>query len=944
MLHLGRALLFLALLLNSLSAASPWPAVDSDLPPDPTVRWGTLPNGVRYAVRPNAEPKGRVSLRLVVAAGSLQERDDERGLAHFLEHMVFRGTRLHPNGSLTPALQRLGIGFGPDNTAFTTWDHTIYHLELPDTTEATLREGLSVFREYAEDVTFDPALIERERDIVVDELNTRDTPDARGTNDNLAFLWPKARQVQRQPIGLEAQIRSFKREQFVAFYDAWYRPERLAIVIVGDVDPALATRIVNEAFASLKARAPARDNRIEDVPTEASPADIKVFVDNALPGASCALENPLPDPRVPDTHAHRAADLRRHLAFTMLQRRVMRTARNSNGQYVAPVAHVTDSLPGWDLAVVGASGKISDWHTFMADIEQEHRRAYLHGFTAEELRLARTAYTTNLEDGVRNSATWPSPWIAGRIVDSMLRGTVFAAPAAIQSDLAPELASATPAECLKEFRRAWGTQAPHVFISTNNTFHVTPGEIAEALNASRTTAVAAPAETKAVAFAYTDFGPAGKVVQQDHAADLDIWQARFGNGTRLNFKPTPFDANTVAVCVRVGEGRVSQPRDAPGLDLLAHAIVSHGGLGRHTQEELQDILSTHSISLSFSVDSDAFDFNARCARSDLPLCLQLIAAYLSDTAFRESAMIDARAAFGSMYSSLAASPAAPISVKALRLISGGDLRFGTPMPAEVESRTVPEVRAWLEPQFRSGPIEIGIAGDATWDEVSSAVSTSLAALPSRTERTALPNRPPLNVRTKPDKDSYPATTDPKLRQVALAWYCVMPDLGDFHEERRCHLLAALLADRLRVRLREELGAAYTFDAQFVQLDGFPNLSYFEVRTAVAPEHTRRAIELVKDTFETLRKKRGTEDQFALVRQPYLRAREEDLRSNIYWAFTVLRDCQQRPERLAAARDRVADNAAVTLRDVQSLAARYFKTSHWFEFVAYPGTYTRSFGR
>lgn len=937
MLQLGRAFVFFALLVASLLAASPWPAVDSDLPPDPTVHWGILPNGVRYAVRPNVEPKNRVSIRLLVAAGSLQERDNERGLAHFLEHMVFRGTRQHPNGSLIATLQRLGVGFGPDNTAFTFWDHTIYQLELPNTTAATLREGLSVFREYAEDVTFDPALIDRERDVVLNERDTRDTPDARSGNANLAFLWPKSRQVQREPIGLESAIRTFTRDQFVAFYDAWYRPERLAVIVVGDVDPAMAVNLVTEVFASLKARGPARDDPIDDVPPEASKPDVKVFMDPALPGASCTFENPCPDPRVRDTHAHRVSELQRNLAFSMLQRRIMRTARNSKGRYVSPVASVSQTLPGWSLALLGASGKIKDWHAFMADIEQEHRRAYLHGFTVEELRLARAAYLTSLNDAVRSSSTWPSPWIASQIADSMLRGTVFTTPAEYQRDLAPELSATTPAACLSAFRHAWGKQAPHIFIATNSQFHVTPYEIADALNASRTIDVPPPPESKPITFAYTGFGPAGKIVRQEHAADLDIWQAEFANGTRLNFKPTPFEANTVALCVRVGEGRLSQPRDAPGLDLLADAIVSHGGLGRHSQEELQDLIAAHTIALSFTVDTDAFGFNARCARGDLTLCLQLVAAYLTDTAYRDSAMSDARASFGSMYSSIIASPAGPISLGALRILSGGDQRFGIALPAELDSRTIPEVRAWLEPQFKHGPIELGLAGDTTWDEVSAAVASTLAALPPRLSRDNLTPRPPLKPLSKPPRDGYSATTEQKLHQVALSWYCIVPDLAGIHQERRCRLLASLLSDRLRVRLRDELGAAYGCEAEFEQLEGFPNLSYFTVNTAVAPEHARRAIELVRDAFESMRKQHISDDEFARVRQPFLRTREEDLRNNDYWAYTVLRDAQQRPDRLAEARDRTSDTAAITRRDLEEIAAKYFKASHWVQFVAYPGS-------
>jgi zinc protease len=924
----------LALLFAAGLRGAPWPAVDSDLPPDPAVHWGTLPNGLRYAIRPNAEPKGRVSVRLLVAAGSLNERDDERGLAHFVEHMVFRGTRQHPGGKLISALQRLGVGFGPDNTAFTFWDHTIYQLELPDNTAGTLREALGIFREYAGDVTFAPDLIERERDVVLNERDTRDTPDARASENNLAFLWPQSLQARRSPIGLPAQVRSFTRAQFVAFYDAWYRPDRLAVIVVGDVDPAASERLVAEVFDSLQPRGPPRDD-VPAIPTAASTPNVDVFTDNGLVGASCSLEHPFADPRLPDTHARRVQQLHRALAFAMLQRRVARLARDSDGKFVTPLATVSTPLSGWALATFGASGKINDWEPFMAALEREHRRAFLHGFTASELAVARTAFTTAYADAVRTASTWPSSWIAGQIADSIVAGRVFATPAAATQDLVPALAAATPADCLKEFRAAWSPRAPHVFVATNPIFHVTARQIADALNVSRAVPVTAPAELKSAAFAYTDFGPPGRLAHEEHLADLDITQAAFTNGVRVNFKPTPFEADTVEIYVRVGNGRLGQPADQPGLDLLANVVVPQGGLGRHPVEEIQDVLASHAVSLSFAVDSDAFDFNARCSRRDLLVCFQLIAATLTDSAYRPDAMPQARAQFGSMFASLAASPGGTISLQALRLLSGGDRRFGTPTPAELEQRTIAEVRAWLEPQFKHGPIEIGIAGDTTWAEVSSALAATLGALPERQDRSAVVNAEPLPVPAKPDKPVYVSISDPTLHQVALAWVCPVPDLDGMHMERRCRLLADLLEERLRVRLREELGAAYGCDAGFVQTDGFPNLSYFSVYTAVAPNHAQRADRVIRDTIESLRRKRITDDEFDRVKQPFLVRREADLRNNAYWGYTVLRDAQQRPARIAAARDRTADCQLIRLADLEELASRYFKKRRWFQFIAHP---------
>lgn len=935
--HLLLFLVFVSFATAALSAEI-WPDDSSDLPPDPAVVRGILPNGLRYAIRPNAEPKARVSLRLVVVAGSLHERADERGLAHFVEHMAFRGTRRHPNGAMADELQRRGIAFGPDNTAFTRYDSTIYHLEMPDTTEATLLLGLSVFREYAEDVTFAPELIERERGVILAEKDTRNTPDARAGERNLAFLWPDSRQVQRSPIGTVDAIRRMTREQFVGFYDAWYRPERMAVIVVGDIDPVQVQRLVAETLSPIAPRGPAREEPGDMIPAAASTPDIAIFSDPGLVGASCLLQHPFLDPRLPETRARREEALHRSLAFTMLQRRITKAAERAEGQPISPSASIVSFIPGWSLATLGGTGRITNWESFMSGLEQEHRRAFLHGFTAEELRAGKLALATLYEEAERTATTWPSGWIADRLAQALIEGRRFVTPAAMREDIAPLLEAATVAQCLAAYRETWSKRAPHVFIATHPEFKVSAAEVAAALNLSRTQEVARPEETTATEFAYQEFGPTGTTASHRFLEDLDVHQAEFTNGARLNFKATKFDADSVTVCVRIGQGRLSQPESLPGLDLLANQMVTRGGLGRHTFDELQDILNGHRIRATFNVESDAFEFAARCAPGDLRLCLQVIAAHLTDSAFRPEAQRHVQAMFGSMYANLAAAASGPISVHAPRILAGGDRRFGVPVPDELLQRTLAELTVWLEPQFKQGAIELSIVGDTTWEQAVAAVAPTLAALPPR-QPSALPLRKSTVRVASPKKPMYVYTTAPQVPQVAIAWFCPVPDFGDIRQERRCLLLAELLAERMRVRLRDELGATYNCSAHFMGYAGFPELSYFGVFAEVSPAQAQAAARVMKNELEALRKKRFSDDEFNRIRLPFLRRREEDLRNNAYWAYTVLRDAQQRPERIAAARDRAQDTAAITRADLEALARRYLKPRASFQFVAYPSAPT-----
>lgn len=925
------AFLFLA---ASLAHAVPWPKAESDLPPDPAIRWGALPNGLRYVIQPNAEPKNRVSLRLLVSVGSLHETDEERGLAHFVEHMAFRGTRRHPGDSLSQELSKLGIGLGPDSTAFTGYNYTVYHLELPDASETTLRRGLDVFREYASELTFDPALIERERGVILSEKATRDTPDARLGLAQLRFLFPNSREARRVPIGLDTSIRRFSREQFVAFYDAWYRPERLAVVIVGNVTTEAAERLVTETFDSLTARAPAREEPTDLLNTTVSKPTIDGWLDVGLVGISFSIEHPFPEPIVPDSAARRTRALHRSMGLSILQKRLARVAHAANGAFVSPSATLSSPLPGWLVVNIAASGAIDNWQQFTTTIEQEHRRVMFHGFTDAEIAEARANVQLFYDQNVRSAATRRSEQLAAVLEGALLYGQVVATPETIRDDATRILAATDAAKCLEAFRALWGASSPHVFLGSNPALNIHGPEIARVLNASRNVAVTPPVARAPVSFAYPSASSPGAIVRHESVEDMDIHLAEFGNGVRFNFKSTTFEADTVNATLRVGTGSLSLPYDQPGLSLLANSTLIRGGVRRHSQDEIRELLAGHALQVNFQVLPDACVFYLRCSRAELTLCLQLVTAYLTDAAYRPEAMREAQADFGSMYANLAASASGTINFRAERLMFRNDPRFGFPQQPELFARTLAEVSAWLEPQFKTGPIEIGLTGDVSWEDASTAVAHTVGALPPRSPRPDLSARSVVTFQT-PSAAPYVNISGPQVKQSSIAWFWPLPDVQGIQAERRCRFLTEALSDRLRLRLREELGAAYAPTAAYVEYEGFPGLSYLVLAAEVAPAQMVRAAEIVRRELTELRSRGFSEADFLRIRPPFLRAREDDLRENSYWNFTVLQDAQQRPERLAAARNRAVDTAAITRAEINALARRYLDPARGFMFVAEP---------
>lgn len=236
---------------KSSAPLEPWSLENVEVQPSPQITWGKLDNGLRYAIMSHASPPGRVSMRLMVTAGSLHENDDERGYAHFIEQMAFRGTKHFPAGELVKFLQRQGVAFGADVNAFTTPTHTLYKLDLPDNSGAMVETGLRIFRDFADGLLFDSGNVKRERGVILSEERSSHTPAMATPVALTNFLYQGTRIPARQPIGLIPLVEHADAPALKKFYDAWYRPENMCVVIVGEINAANVETLVRAQFASL---------------------------------------------------------------------------------------------------------------------------------------------------------------------------------------------------------------------------------------------------------------------------------------------------------------------------------------------------------------------------------------------------------------------------------------------------------------------------------------------------------------------------------------------------------------------------------------------------------------------------------------------------------------------------------------------------------------------
>ncbi len=230
------------------AAIPPELALDRTLPIDPAVKTGRLPNGLRYFIRENKRPAGRVAMRLAVDAAAIQEEPDQRGLAHFLEHMAFNGSENFKPGELVSFLESIGARFGPHVNASTSFDETIYMLEIPIDKPGYVDRGMLVLRDFAAGISLLPAEVEKERGVVLEEWRGRLGAGSRLTDKQLPVIFQGSRYAERLPIGLPEVLQKAPRERLLAFYQTWYRPDRMAVVVVGDIPVAEAEQAHRQAL------------------------------------------------------------------------------------------------------------------------------------------------------------------------------------------------------------------------------------------------------------------------------------------------------------------------------------------------------------------------------------------------------------------------------------------------------------------------------------------------------------------------------------------------------------------------------------------------------------------------------------------------------------------------------------------------------------------------
>ncbi len=899
--------------------ANGWGVKLTDVTPDPAIRLGTLPNGMRYAIMRNALPKGAGALRLRFEFGSIGEAENERGLAHFIEHMAFNGSTNVAEGEMVKILERQGLKFGPDTNAATGFDTTTYMLDLPRAEGETLDTAMMLMREVAGEVKFDPKAIDRERGVILGERRARDTYQLHQITDQLGFQLPATPYPNRLPIGTETVLKTASTETMRSLYHRYYRPENATLVFVGDADPAVIEAKIRAKFSDWKGVGKAGSPLPRGTVDFKRATQFDTFVDPAATTAVTTVAyRPWDDPA--DTLASRRDSLIRSLAVAAFNRRIERLTNAPGSVLLGGGMNDGETKEAALDTSLTIAAKDGAWKDALAASEQELRRALEHGFTAAELDLQRTDTIGRLKASVQQANARTSQSLANSILQVVGEEDFVTTPAfrlAYYERVAPTV---TPAEVNAAFRKMWAGSAPLIHVAGKQPVEL--AALAAAYGDSRKLAVAAPKAQSAVAFAYDSFGPAGKVVEDKMIADLGIRTIRFANNVRLNIKRTDFEAGRVSYTMRMAGGLLALPRDRPGLSMLISALSPVAATGKHSFDDIRTISAGHVLSPGVAVTTDAIVASGATTVGDFPLQMKLSAAYLTDPGYRAEAGTQWLNLIPVLDKQFSADPSSVAGTRLPALLASGDTRFGMAPTAELMKRNLGEAKSVLTPLIASAPIEIGIVGDIDEAAAIAAVASSFGALPTRAA-SAPDYAEARKASFRADRSPILLTHEGGADQAMVGAVWPTTDDRDYKTVIGMEMVKAVADLLLTDKVREELGASYGVSVGSSMSETYPGFGYMMVSTIVAPDKADEVDGAIRAVAATLRSTPVSADLLARARQPMIEAAAKSVRQNAYWLGYV-DEAQGEPARLERVRTRDAIIRSITAADVQRLAAQYLR--------------------
>ncbi len=921
------------LLLPAAALAQRTPDGDEKIPLDPKVRTGTLDNGLRYYIRPNDEPKDRAQLRLVVDAGSVLEAQNQRGVAHFVEHMLFNGTRHFEKHEIIDFLEGAGMKFGPDLNAYTSFNETVYKLTIPTDSTQLMQTAFDVLKDWAAYATLSAEQIEKERGVILEEHRARyETAGGRMQKQILPVIFHDSRYAERLPIGKPKIIKNVSPETIRSFYETWYRPGLMAVVAVGDFDPDRIERLIKEHFAGLENPDDPRERKTYDVPGHAETL-YEVASDPEYPRTSVQVLY-----KSDHEDADTVGDLRESLAEALFSRmlndRLDQVARRENAPFLGAGTGRGNYVRPLDVISLSASTKEGQVLEGLEGVLTEAERVREHGFTETELARAKKELLSSLKSAYEDRENTSSRHFAGQLVSYFL--TDDPAPGiAYRYHLAQELlptiglddVNALAGDLFGKKNRVVIVRMPE----KEGLKEPTKSELAAVVNSIQEKDLEPWVDEVNTEPLISDMPALAEVTARSTIEEIGITEITLENGVRVVMKPTDFKEDQVLFrAFSPGGSSLVSDEDYFEASRIT-SIMSESGLANFTPAELEKKLAGKIVSVHPYISGLEEGFAGSASPEDLETLFQLIHLYATQPRVDSTGLRNFTQERVARLKNRSRVPIVALIDTMRAVLSQGDPRSKPPTVERVKNIDMARGAAIYRTRFAD-------LGDFTFVFVGAFEPQRLERL-ARTYLGTLPSTP----RTESWRDVQPGFPEGVTEKAVYGGrgersFTAIVFGGPFEYNRtnrhRLQSMAQVLNIRLREKLREQMSGVYSVRVN-AGASGRPDEQYNVVIIfSSAPDRAEELSQAVFSVIDEMQSAPASEENMTKITAQQRRRRETNLEENSFWVSRLDYYYSHEGEPTDILRyDALVES--LTAEDIQEAARRYLRDERFVKIVLYP---------
>lgn len=908
---------------------------DEPLPTDPSLVTGKLDNGLSYVVRRHNNPAGRISLWLHVSTGSLNETEEQRGIAHYLEHMAFNGSKNFPPGTVVPLFQSLGLTFGMHQNAFTSFDQTTYQLALQDVKPETIEKGMQFLSDVAGGLSLLDNEIEEERGIILEEKRTRLSPQQRVQEAIREKIAPGSTFGRRLPIGTEETIRGVKRPDFQSYYSKWYVPENMTFIAVGDVDAPVIVEQVRRHFGAIKAGAAPANLDIGLTPYAAPMAIIATDPELTSAGVTIVrVEKARPPVRTVEAQR---TELIETIGTWAFNRRAQADIAKGTRSYHAASAGASDMAGVIRMISVSATGKTENFRQMLADLGEDLARARLHGFSDREIEDARATMIAQAENAVRQEPTLPARALLNRINGAVNSGEPIMNAAQRLDLLRRLLPSITAAEVAEAFRANFDSANVAFVLQAPSNAPGLPSE-SEWLSLGQQALSVKPAkraDDERAASLLKEIPAGGKAVETKVHQGTGVTSVWFDNGVRMHHKHNDNRKDEVSIVVTLAGGQIEESAENRGITDAAALAWSRPATRHLSSTQVRDFMTGKKVRINGGSGADTLSLSISGGPADLEPGVQLAYALLTEPRVEEQILRQ----WTQMQSQVIAARrtnASAMAAEALvdSLYPPGEVRPRPLTTAQVQALTAPAAQAWLERLIKTAPIEIVVVGDMPADAAVALVGKYFGSLPKRERIGASTLDDKRAITPKPGPIDASLAIESQTPQGFVLNGFVGTDIDNIADARALQLAARVLSTRMTKVLREEKQLVYSMTAASRPGAEYPGFGLFTAQASTDPRRGDELAAALEEMYAAFAKDGPTAEELDIARRQIINQLDEQMKEPNFWTQRLaaidyrglkMDDIQGLPNAIES----------LTAAQVKEVFAKYFTPDRRIRVVATP---------